>query len=139
MDTLIKGIAISVAAFVAWIVSLPHAILILLVVQVLDVVAGCVVAWGDRSISSLVAEAGIRKKIYAWIIIMLVGILQWELADYFPGHIHVLYDYTPLDVAALGFVFVESLSIIENAEKMGWWIPSWLRKGLEVAKEDLNE
>ena len=136
MNTLAKGALIALSALLAWIMGLPHAILILAAVQVLDVMAGISVAWGEHSISSAIASVGIRKKIFAWIIILLVGILQFELSEYFP--IRVVLNYTPMEVAALGFVVVESISILENADKLGLWLPTWLRKGLAIAQDTFD-
>jgi len=136
MKTLTLGTFVSVSALLAWVLALPHAILILLVAQILDIIAGIVAAWGTSSVSSTVASLGVRKKVFAWIIILLVGILQFELVEYMP-YVKVL-NYSPMEVAALGFVMVESMSILENADKAGLPLPKWLRKGLASAQEALN-
>ena len=136
MQTLARGVLVSLSALLAWILGLPHAVLLLMAVQVLDVASGICLAWGKRSVSSTVASLGIRKKVLAWIIVLLVGVLQFELSHYMP--VNIVLDYSPMEVAALGFVIVESISILENAEALGLWLPGWLKVGLATAQNNMN-
>ena len=136
MKTLVLGTLISLSAILAWVMALPHIILILFGVQALDVITGLTAAVEKRTLRSTVADMGIRKKAYAWIIVLLVGILQFELADYMP--MNIIVNYTPMDVTALGFVVVESLSIVENGEKLGVPLPAWLKNALVTARGDTD-
>ena len=132
MNTLSRGFIVALSAILAWLLGLPHVVQILFVVQVLDIVSGMMIALGDRSLSSALANIGIRKKLFAWIIVMLVAVLQFELSDIVP--MRVVLDYSPVEVAALGFIIVEALSIIENGEKLGVPLPGWLKRGLASAQ-----
>ena len=136
MKTLQLGALVSLSAILAWVLALPHIVMILFAVQVLDVISGLSVATQKRSLRSAIMDIGIRKKTFAWIIVLLVGLLQFELSDYMPTNI--ILNYSPLEVAALGFVMVEALSIVENGEKLGMPMPAWLKRGLAVAQEDAD-
>jgi len=134
MKTLVLGTLISLSAILAWVMALPHILLILFAVQMLDVASGLCVAAQTGRIRSAIANIGIQKKVFAWIIVLLVGILQFELSDIMP--VNIVLNYTPMEVAALGFVLVESLSIIENGEKLGVPLPAWLKRSLAAAQDD---
>ena len=43
-----------------------------------------------------------------------------------------------LQILLLGFIFKESISIIENLYKLGVWIPKWVKKSLEVCVEKID-
>lgn len=136
VKTLLLGLLSAIAGVGAWIFALPHAIIILASLQFLDFITGLILAWGNKSIASVVAQAGIKKKIYAWIIVMVVGILQWELKEFMDTKI--LLSYTPMEVAAMGFAVAEAISIIENADRLGWWVPAWLKDSLAHADRTLD-
>lgn len=100
---------------------------VLLVVIVLDVISGVILAFNNKTLSAEFAQIGIFKKGGE---IVLVG-LAWYIQRLLPG------TNVPLAQTMAGFyIYVESLSVVENAAKLGVPIPDFLRKALQQLNPD---
>ncbi len=100
---------------------------VLLVVIVLDVISGVIVAFNKKTLSADMAQLGIFKKGGE---LVLVG-LAWYIQRLLPGA------DVPLAQTMAGFyIYVESLSVVENAATLGVPIPEFLRKALQKLNPD---
>jgi len=138
MDTLAGGIKITIIALLAaaleWIMGWHYVFHALLLVQVLDIISALVAASTVQEISSNIFGAGWRKKVAAWIAVVLVMLLESAYPESeFPAHIGSL---TPSGMAAAGFIAMEALSIIENVQRCGLQLPPFVVRTLAVAKRD---
>ena len=133
-ERFVDSLKIVVAALAATWFSAPQTFQILLVLMLLDFVAGVLAAGSRQEIASAVAWRGASKKAFVWIIIGAISALQSEFSDRFPL---ILGEYTPAQVVAVGFAFGEAVSIIENAERVGVRVP-FLRRFLEETRKRLQ-
>lgn len=117
-----------VAAFGAWIASMPEAVLALWALQLLDIVSGVVSGYVHRKLSSEVSRAGIGKKIQANLVILMVFVIEYLLPD-------VGLPVSFVTMTALFYCAHEALSIIENAAEIGLPIPDGLRQALARLSE----
>lgn len=108
-----------------WFATLPEMVHALAIMQVLDTVGGLLVAGtteGEK-ISSKAFGNGWRRKAYAWVLVMaLYGMQKFFMTD-FPI---VVGKFTPAELLAGAFVFMELISIVEKAIKLGVPVPEWL-------------
>lgn len=132
MDERVRGLtyvlAASGGAIAAYVNDLTSVLWVLLVVMTLDIVSGLLYAGKNGEISSSVGLAGLRKKALTLVVILaihalepLVGIPQLD------------------DVVAGWFVFVEIISILENAIAAQVAIPRWLLPFLKRKLEQYGE
>jgi len=138
MQTLSGGIKITIvtllAAALEWIMGWHYVFHLLLAAQVLDIVSALVAASTVQEISSDIFGAGWRKKVAAWIAVILVLLLESAYPDTeFPVHIGAL---TASGMAAVGFIAMEALSIIENVQRCGLQLPPFVVRTLAAAKRD---
>ena len=132
-DRLMLGLKAAAVAVFAWIVGAPHVYQVLMIVMVADVVSGVVTAGKRSELASAIAMKGIQRKASIWLLIFVVGVIQAEFIGEYPV---VIGTYTPAQVIAAGFIFVEALSILENIKRVGVSIP-YLTKYLKVARDKL--
>ncbi len=132
--TFIFGCEVAAAALLAWWIGMPNAIRLLVALQIADVVMGLVAAKKRSEIRSALAWAGWAKKIAAWVVVFVVYRFQVDGSGVVTGG-------APIDnmalvrVAAIGFAVAEAISIAENAQRAGLWIPKFLTDGLAQTKE----
>lgn len=115
------------AGVLAWWGSLPGLVHALLALQALDVAGGLLIASSHsdpgRRISSRRFGEGWRRKAYMWLIILGVYTLERHLIGEFPP---LVGNARPSDVVAVGFIFMEAISLVENGILLGLPVPGWL-------------
>lgn len=113
----------SVAFIVAIWIGLPQAVQTLLALQALDIVLGVLLAWTDRTLRSGAIWRGVAKKAGALIVI---------------GVTHLIDPVLRLNVSTVVAVYYcasESLSILENAGRLGVPLPKILTDRLEKLRD----
>lgn len=130
-DRMATAIKVLMAAVGAFFVGLPEAVQFLFWMQLFDVVSGLLAAGKRSEVASAVAAGGIRKKVYVWLLVLVVWLLQGQFAQEFPA---VIAGYSIADGVALYFGIVEAVSIVENAEKLGLPLPAFLKGALAGAR-----
>lgn len=115
------------AGVLAWWGTLPELVQGLIVLQVLDVAGGLLIASRhsdpEQRISSRRFGDGWRRKAFMWLLLLAVYTLESRLIGEFPPLIGTA---RPSHVVAVGFIFMESISLVENGIKMGLPVPGWL-------------
>lgn len=81
------------------------------------------------------AYRGVLKKAFAWVIILVVWLLQDQMQHHFPV---VVAGLTPFELAAAIFAVAEAISILENAEAAGVPIPRFLSDALATAQAQMD-
>ncbi len=128
------GVQFTAAAILAWWIGMPNAIRLLVALQIADVVMGMIAAKKRSELRSALAWSGWAKKIAAWVAVFVVYRFQVDGSG-------VVLGGAPIDnmvlvsVAAVGFAVAEGISIVENAQRAGLWIPKFLTNGLAQTKE----
>lgn len=103
------------------------AIQTLFVFVMIDYVTGIVVAAKDGKLSSYAGLKGIGRKAMIFMFVTMGHMADLHLSD---GHAHLF-----RDGVITFFIANESLSITENAGKMGVPIPEPIRRAVEIFKE----
>jgi len=134
-DEVFFWVKLLVAATAAWFVSWPELLRILAIMQLVDIASGMAVAGKTGHIRSEIAYGGMLKKAFAWVIILVVWLLQDQLAHDFPV---VIAGLTPFELTAAIFVVAEAVSILENAEAAGVPIPNFISKALASARDKFD-
>lgn len=93
---------------------------ILLGAMVLDVLTGMAASFGTKTLSSSVCWKGIMRKLATLMVVALAVLLE----PIVPGHLALG------TLAALGFLVSESLSVLENAGRLGVLPPFLLKDAL---------
>lgn len=108
-----------------WAMAAPY-LLTLLAVMALDVLMGLTIAVKTRKLSSSASWAGISKKMGVLIVIALAGVLDPMIP-------------VPLAlIVCTGYIVPESLSIIENACKLGVTRNATLMKYLDKLNKEVE-
>jgi toxin secretion/phage lysis holin len=114
-------------ASAAWL-AFPSAFRVLLVVMLLDIVAGFVRAIVQKTVAVQVAWSGVGRKAVTLAVIGLVYAVSGMLDTSVGG---------PLVLAVIGYYcYVEVLSVVANAAACGVPIPDWLRSALAGLSPD---
>lgn len=101
---------------------------LLVVVIVLDILAGTVRAIIQKALNSSIGTTGLLKH-------MLILISISVLAIFAP-----LFDLVLVSNAFIGFyIFQYGLSIVENWEAIGLPVPKWVKERMNNKKMELNE
>ena len=100
--------------------GLPSIMQALLILMALDMLAGFVIAWQKNKISSHAAFFGVTRKGAQLILVSMASLLQPFIKVEIPL----------ANVLAAYYVYVECLSILEHASKLGVPIPSFLKDAL---------
>ena len=101
---------------------------LLVVVIVLDILAGTVRAIIQKALNSSIGTTGLLKH-------MLILISISVLAIFAP-----LFDLVLVSNAFIGFyIFQYGLSIVENWEAIGLPVPNWVKERMNNKKMELNE
>lgn len=137
MGRIWTALQFAVAAGVAWWAGLHSIFKILLVLQLLDIISGVLAASRFSSLSSTIGRTGIKRKLVSWLLLMALGVAQAELgpALAIPA---LVGDYGPAQLMAAALAFMEFVSIVENADRLGVPLPSWLKTSLSGAKRTLG-
>lgn len=124
MSRLMVFLAVAWASLVAAFMGLPEVVRALLILMGVDVILGAANAWTTGTLTSGRAWSGITKKVAILGIIVLAKVVEPLIAPELS---------LPL-AQAVGayYVFVESISILENAGEVGIPIPDFLRSALAV-------
>jgi len=123
MKSIITWLGLVVAGIFAALGNLPVTIQVLLVVMLVDILLGSLRAFTQARVSSVVAWAGITRKIGT---LLIVGLAYYigEISN-LPG--------VPIALGSLAagyYIYQESLSILENASILGLPIPDVLKDAL---------
>ena len=132
--TIIVGLEALVIGAIAWLMDLPDAFRLLIVLQIADVAMGCIAARQRNELRSALAWRGWSKKLAAWVIVLVVYEFQVDAVGVI-GADAPMPDITLAAIAAIGFAVAEALSIIENAQRAGLPIPRFLTNGLAQTRE----
>lgn len=135
LDDVLFWLKLAGGVIAAWFISWPELLQILAILQLVDIATGIAVAAQDKSVRSETAYRGVLKKAFAWVIIMVVWLLQDQMQHYFPV---VVAGLTPFELAAAIFAVAESISILENAEAAGVPIPRFLSDALATAQAQMD-
>lgn len=91
--------------------------------MVLDVLMGCLLAFGKKELSSAVSRVGVTRKAG---VLVLVGV----------AYIVEAHSGTPVGFAtAVFYIFSEAVSVVENGARLGVPIPRSLRDSLLKLRE----
>lgn len=104
--------------------GLPVLVQALAVVMVMDIVSGTIVSIRERKLSSRTAFDGLSRKA---MVVLIVG-MCWVLQHFLSSIVTV-----PLaDLVAGFYLWHETISILENADKVGLPVPDNIRQVLSV-------
>lgn len=123
VDRLLQMLKWVAGGVIAWWLALPALVQALALMQVLDVVSGFVLAGRAGDIQSRRFGEGWRRKAMAWLLVLGVYVVERHLTGDFPP---VFLGMTVADVTVTGFVFMEALSLVENAQRAGLPVPKFL-------------
>lgn len=125
-----RSLAVTTAVAVAFWASLGLAVQALLLLMGLDLLTGLLAARVEQALSSKVGWRGIVRKCLTLAIVAAAAIFTPILAN-----VHPTLGAVPVAAAvAVYFAIVEFLSVIENADRIGVPVPSWLRDALITAQ-----
>ena len=129
MDQIVKFFAVIGAAVIGWFSNMPDIIRVLLLVMAFDILAGAALAIVNRKLSASVAWSGVGKKAVTLIVVALT---------YTVSNMIVGVDLAaPIGQAVAGFyIYVEVVSVLQNAAQVGIPIPNFLKKALDSINPD---
>lgn len=126
-------IKIAVAAAVAWFMSFPTVLDVLLALIALDIITGFWCAWFHHRIESTKMFSGGLKKCAIILIIGLVYLIQHALNN------TAFLDSVPLaEMVCIYYILSESLSVLENLSLLGVPVPLWLTRKLRIYYEEIE-
>ena len=96
---------------------------------IVDFITGVLVALKEGRLKSRTCRNGMFQSMGECIVLLSFVFIAYLI----PSISIVLSSFT------LGFVFKEGLSICENLTRLDVWIPSSIRKGLEVGKDKVDK
>ena len=96
---------------------------------IVDFVTGVLVALKEGRLKSRTCRNGMFQSIGECIVLLTFVFIAYLI----PSISMVLSSFT------IGFIFKEGLSICENLTRLDVWIPSSIRKGLEVGKDKIDK
>lgn len=96
---------------------------------IVDFVTGVLVALKEGRLKSRTCRNGMFQSIGECIVLLTFVFIAYLI----PSISIVLSSFT------VGFIFKEGLSICENLTRLDVWIPSSIRKGLEVGKDKIDK
>ena len=107
----------------AWILALPA------IMMALDILSGFIYAWISKTFESSKMRAGLGKKFgeLSYIVIGTMATIGLGL----PGYI--------LKGISIYIIFMEVMSIIENAEKLGAPIPAFVKSVVNNVNDSLSK
>lgn len=106
-----------------WAVAAPW-VAVFGILAILDVLTGLVAAFVAKQVNSTASFKGMAKKMTMVLVIATFAVLD----ALFPGPVLA-------QIAAAAFIFVEALSIVENAGRLGVPIPKALMDALSKLKD----
>lgn len=125
-----------------WIAKFPILVVAVLIVWILDFITGIMYAWRTHTINSKKWQEGLVKIFLYGIVILTAFVLDHSLVDFlkFIPSVQSFWDmHHPFVQIMSGFIVVnDSISIFENAGKMGVPIPKIVMKRLTDVKDNLN-
>ena len=96
---------------------------------IVDFITGVLVALKEGRLKSRTCRNGMFQSIGECIVLLTFVFIAYLI----PSISIVLSSFT------IGFIFKEGLSICENLTRLDVWIPSSIRKGLEVGKDKIDK
>lgn len=137
MGRIWTALQFAVAAMVAWWAGLYNIYKILLALQMLDIASGVLAASRASSLSSAIGRVGVRRKMVAWILIIALALAQTELVQVLSVP-SLIAGYGPAELMAAALAFMEFVSVVENADRLGVPLPNWLRVSLSSTLRTLG-
>lgn len=129
MNDVIKFFSWVAAATTGLIVAVPSAFKALVVVMLFDIIVGSIAAGMEGKLSKTVAWNGVSKKI---VTICLIGLCYVAIKPV--AGAQITNDLAQMVTAF--YIYVESISILENAIKTGIPIPEILKKAIQAITLD---
>lgn len=130
MDSLLKFITMTGAAIGAWFSNTPEVVKILLLVMMLDIIAGSIkAALIDKNLSASVAWSGVFKKAMTLIVVAVTFIVGGLIVG----------DSLSLSIGqsiTAFFIYAEVVSVLQNAALVGIPIPDFLKNALDSINPD---
>ena len=96
---------------------------------IIDFITGVLVALKEGRLKSRTCRNGMFQSMGECIVLLSFVFIAYLI----PSISIVLSSFT------IGFIFKEGLSICENLTRLDVWIPSSIRKGLEVGKDKVDK
>lgn len=96
---------------------------------IVDFITGVLVALKEGRLKSRTCRNGMFQSMGECIVLLTFVFIAYLI----PSISIVLSSFT------IGFIFKEGLSICENLTRLDVWIPSSIRKGLEVGKDKIDK
>lgn len=130
MQEITKFVLMVGAAVAGWFSNMPDVIRVLLLLMAFDIFAGAIKAvMVDKNLSAAIAWSGVGKKAVTLIVIALT---------YSVSNMIVGVDLSaPIGQAVSGFyIYVEVVSVLQNAAAIGIPIPEFLKKALDTLNPD---
>ncbi|KYD30404.1 MULTISPECIES: phage holin family protein [Bacillaceae] len=119
-----------VGSFVSFLIgSMDSLVMILLCFVIADYVTGLIASAIEGRLSSQVGFRGIVRKLLIFVLVAVSHLL--EIAIGWNNHFI-------RDVIIFFYITNEFISIVENAGRAGVPIPSFLRKAIELFKDEMN-
>jgi toxin secretion/phage lysis holin len=129
MDQIVKFFFTIGAAIAGWFSNMPDVIRALLLVMAFDILAGAAVAIVKRELSPSAAWSGVGKKAVTLIVVSLTYVVSNMIAGVDLA--------APIGQAVAGFyIYVEVVSVLQNAAVAGVPIPDFLKKALDSLNPD---
>ena len=119
-----------VGSFVSFLIgSMDSLVMILLCFVIADYVTGLIASAIEGRLSSQVGFRGIVRKLLIFVLVAVSHLL--EIAIGWNNHFI-------RDAVIFFYIINEFISIVENAGRAGVPIPSFLRKAIELFKDEIN-
>ncbi len=129
MQEFFKFVSVTLAAVLGWFANMPDVIRVLLLVMAFDILAGGALAITSRKLSASVAWSGVGKKAVTLIVVALTYVVSSMIVGVDLGG--------PIGQAVAGFyIYVEVVSVLQNAAMVGIPIPDFLKKALDSINPD---
>ena len=130
IDIYIKSTIVFIGSLFSYFVDgFGWAVTVLCILMLADFVTGLLAGAKNEGLSSRRGYKGIKKKVYTIILIGTVHLLE----RYIIGSNGILGDG-----AAIAFIVIEFVSIVENGGRMGIRMPIQISKVIEVLKGDVK-
>lgn len=127
-------VKLAFSAMLAWFVSFPTVLDVLIIIIVLDIMTGFWCAWFRRELNSTKMFRGGLKKSAILVVIGLVYLVQHALNN------TILLSAVPLaEMVCIYYILTESLSVLENLALMGVPVPLWLTRKLRIYYEEIEK
>jgi phage-related holin len=98
--------------------------------------------FGNAYIKKQVSSEKMKKSAWKFVgyILVILSCIMFDVIIYIGSDIELLQKISPFAKIAIIFISInEFISVIENADKMGLYVPKFLKRLIGIMDEDINQ